>query len=193
MPCGLLALKRPNLPEPASNQTSPSRVAGIAWQTTRLLAACAGAFALAAAAGLTERYWAIITAVVVTQPVWADTVTASRNRVLGTLLGAVVGFLVLEAVQFGLPVKPLFWLAFVGLAAVTAAYQNMRLCCITLVVIVLIPVAGPPFLRPVDRVFGILLGVAASLAAAALIRPAALRTLLRLRQSEPAPDESHLE
>jgi uncharacterized membrane protein YccC len=186
--------KGPILRDTVSDQSSvlPSRhLADIAWQTIRLLAACAAAYAAALAAGLAETYWTIITAVVVTQPVWKDTVAASRSRIFGTLLGALVGFLVLAAARFGLPVVPLFWLGLVPLAAITAAYQNMRLSCITLAVIVLIPAAGPPFLRPLDRVFGILLGVAASLATAAVIRPAALRSLLSLRHTVPASDESH--
>jgi uncharacterized membrane protein YccC len=176
-------------PQPEPDALS-SRLAGIGFQTLRLLAACAGSYAFAYAARLSETYWAVITAAVVTQPAWADTLNSSRNRILGTLLGALAGFLVLEAARHGWPVMPLFWLALVPLAAITGAYQTMRLSCVTLAVIVLIPASGPPFLRPLDRVAGIMLGVAASLAASALIRPGALRSLVPLRHSAATPDES---
>jgi uncharacterized membrane protein YccC len=107
---------------------------------------------------------------VVTQPLLNDTIAASRNRVLGTLIGASAGFVVLEGARFGLPAAVLFWCALAPLAVLTAVRQNLRLSCITLVVVVLIPSAGPPFVRPLDRVFGILLGTLASITVAAAMR-----------------------
>ncbi len=77
----------------------------------------------------------------------------------------------LEAVQHGLPSLPLFWLALVPLAILTAIRQDLRLSCITLIVVVLIPSAGPPFERPFDRVLGILVGTMGSVIAAAVIHP----------------------
>ncbi len=117
-----------------------------------------------------EGYWALITAIVVTQPLFDDTLVASRNRVLGTLIGAAAGFVVLEAARLGLPVGALFWCALLPLAVLTAAHPNLRLSCITLIVVVLIPASGPPFVRPLDRVFGILLGTLGSIAVAAAAR-----------------------
>jgi xanthine/uracil permease len=52
----------------------------------------------------------------------------------------------------------------------TAVSQSFRLSCITLTVVVLIPAAGPPFARPLDRVFGILIGAAASVGVSAVFR-----------------------
>jgi len=141
-----------------------------AWQTLRILAACVLAYGFAKLFGLKEEYWGLITAIVVTQPALDDTLRASRNRIFGTLIGAAVGFVVLEAVQHGLPSQLLFWLALVPLALLTAIRQDLRLSCITLIVVVLIPSAGPPFERPIDRVLGILVGTMGSVIAAALIR-----------------------
>jgi hypothetical protein len=78
--------------------------------------------------------------------------------------------MVVEAVQYGLPKLPLFWCALVPLAVLTAVWSNLRLSCVTLVVVVLIPSAGPAFERPLDRVFGILVGVISSIIVSTVIR-----------------------
>jgi uncharacterized membrane protein YccC len=149
--------------------------AGPAWQTARILAACALSYGFARLAGIREAYWALISAVVVTQPALEDTLAASGNRVLATLIGAAVGFLVLVAAQHGAPLFPLFWAALVPLAALTAFRQTLRMSCVTLIVVVLIPAAGPPFERPLDRVYGIALGTAASIIVAAIARVTSAR------------------
>ena len=143
------------------------------WQATRLVGACALAFLTAAASGLPERYWALITAVVVTQPMLSDTLGAGRDRVLGTLVGAAVGFLVLLAEQHGWPAPPLFWVALAGLALLIAVYPYLRLSAVTLIVVVLVPgaEAGALYARPLDRVVEILIGTLAAVVAAAVVRP----------------------
>ena len=143
------------------------------WQATRLVGACALAFLAAAASGLPERYWALITAVVVTQPMLSDTLGAGRDRVLGTLVGAAVGFLDLLAEQHGWPSPPLFWAALAALALLIAVYPYLRLSAVTLIVVVLVPGAGAGALyaRPLDRVVEILIGTLAAVVAAAVVRP----------------------
>ena len=143
----------------------------ILWQAARLVGACAAAYAFSAASGLPERYWALITAVVVTQPMLSDTLGAGRDRILGTLLGAAVGFLVLFAEQHGAPRLPLFWLALVALALLVAMYPYLRLSAVTLIVVVLVPGSGAIYARPFDRVAEILIGTLAAVAASAAIRP----------------------
>jgi uncharacterized membrane protein YccC len=147
-----------------ANDTTGSRA--IAVQTLRILAACALSTGGAWAIGLKEGYWALITAIVVLQPALADTVAASRNRVIGTVIGAAAGLIVLFGIQHGLPRVWLFWGALVPLAALTAARPSLRLCCVTLVIIVLLPATDAPFVRAFDRIFAILLGVAASIVVA---------------------------
>ena len=142
------------------------------WQATRLVGACALAYAAAAASGLPERYWALITAVVVTQPMLSDTLGAGRDRVLGTLVGAAVGFLVLLADQHGWPAMPLFWVTLAGLALLIAVQPYLRLSAVTLIVVALVPGAGGAiYARPLDRVVEILIGTLAAVVAAAVIRP----------------------
>jgi uncharacterized membrane protein YccC len=142
----------------------------LAWQTLRILAACALSALLAHYCELRESYWALVTAVVVTLPAFTDTWTAAVNRVTGTVIGAVMGFAVLVVARPGLPVETLFWVALVPLAMLTAMHQNLRMSCVTLVVVVLIPSNGPVFERPLDRVFGILLGTSASIIVSAITR-----------------------
>ncbi len=141
------------------------------WQAARLVAACALAFAGGAAIGLQERYWAIITAIVVTQPMLSDTLSSGRDRVVGTLVGAAVGFAILELAKHGLPVEPMFWTALPPLALLIAMRPYLRLSAVTLVVVLLVPGTGTPFVRPFDRVVEILLGTLAAIIVAAVIRP----------------------
>jgi uncharacterized membrane protein YccC len=141
------------------------------WQTLRLVGACALAYEAAVFAGLPEHYWALITTVVVLQPMFADTLAAGRDRILGTLIGAAVGFLVLEMAHHGLPLLPLFWTALVPLALLVAVFPYLRLAAVTLIVVVLVPGSGAPYARPFDRVVEILLGTLASILVAALLRP----------------------
>jgi uncharacterized membrane protein YccC len=140
------------------------------WQAVRTLAACGLAWVGASMIGLKEIYWALITAVFVTQPGLPETLKVGRDRVLGAMLGAAAGLLVLEAIKLGGPTVPLFWAALVPLAVITARWPNMRFACATLIVLILVPAAGPDFGRPIDRVVEILVGVFASIVATVAIR-----------------------
>src|SRR5271163_4669334 len=71
------------------------------WQAVRILAACALAYVAARLIGLSEFYWALVTAVVVTQPALPETLAAGRDRALGTLIGALAGLAVIAAGQQG--------------------------------------------------------------------------------------------
>jgi uncharacterized membrane protein YccC len=138
------------------------------WQTVRILAACALAYAGARLIGLSEYYWALVTAVVVTQPALPETLAAGRDRALGTLIGAVAGLAVIAAGQWGASTFALFWVALVPLAILTAIKPTLRLSCVTLVIVVLVPAPGNPFARPFERVVEILVGVLASIVVSAV-------------------------
>jgi uncharacterized membrane protein YccC len=141
----------------------------------RILAACGLSEIAAWTLGLQEGYWALITAVVVMQPAFEDTVAASRNRVLATLIGAGAGLIVLGVAGHGRVPLWLFWCALGPLAVLTAARPTLRMSCVTLIVVVLIPSSGAPFLRAYDRIFAIMLGTLASILVALVfpVRPAA--------------------
>jgi len=140
------------------------------WQAARILAACGLAWGMTSFCGLKEFYWALITAVIVTQSDLPATLALGRDRFLGTLLGSAAGLLIIEAVKHGLPSVPLFCIALVPMALISAIWPNMRIACITLIVLILVPSAGPGFGRPIDRVAEILIGVVASIIAASIIR-----------------------
>ncbi len=94
--------------------------------------------------------------------------TAGRDRILGTLIGAVVGFAVIEAIAQGAPRMLSFWTALAPLATVTAIWPNLRLSCVTLVIVVLVPNTGTAIERPFDRVVEILLGTLAAVVVSAV-------------------------
>ena len=77
----------------------PERPRWLSWERRRLLIH-AGKTALAAALcwwigsrfGLHDGYWGAISAIIVLQSNFGATITASRDRILGTVIGAVLGF-----------------------------------------------------------------------------------------------------
>lgn len=139
------------------------------WQAVRILAACVLSYVVARLIGLQEDYWALVTAIVVTQPALSDALSAGRDRVLGTLVGALAGLGVIAATELGFPSFPLFWIALIPLSILTAVKPNLRLSCITLVIVVLVPSMGRPFARPIERIVEILVGTIAAIAVCAAI------------------------
>jgi len=138
-------------------------------QAVRLVIACAIAYGGSRLIGLEEGYWALISAVVVTQPALGSTLFAGRDRVIGTIIGALAGLAVLWGAQLGMSSFILFWVALVPLAILTAVKPNLRLCCITLAIVVLVPATGAPYLRPLQRILEILIGTVASILVTAAV------------------------
>ena len=142
------------------------------WQAVRILGACALAAAATGLMGLPEGYWAIITTIVVTQADFGATLQAGRDRILGTIIGALAGLLVIAASRKGYPVDRMFWIALVPLAVLTAIKPNLRLSCVTLVVVVLVPSSvASLWHRPIDRILEILIGTLASIVVSAIVFP----------------------
>ena len=147
-----------------------------AWQAVRILGACALAYGATGILGLPEGYWAVITTIVVTQADFGATLQAGRDRIFGTIIGASAGLLVIAASRQGFPLARLFWIALVPLAVLTAVKPNLRLSCVTLVVVVLVPSASQSlWYRPIDRIIEILIGTVASIVMSAILFPKAIR------------------
>ena len=136
-----------------------------------LPAGVALAYAAAACVGLPDRFCAMITDVVVTQQPLDSTLSAGRDRILGTMLGAAASLGVILAARAGAPLLPMFGVALVPLAVLTAIWPTMRLSCITLIIAVLVQPKGLSLTPPLDRVLEILLGTVAAVVVSAIKLP----------------------
>jgi hypothetical protein len=138
----------------------------------RTLISCMLSYGAAKLATLPELYWAVITTlVVVTQPSLNQALNTGRDQIIGAVIGAVVGVIGLVAILRGAPPLIVFAIALVPLAALAAWRPTLRLACVTLVIVVLVPASGmgSPFARPIDRVLEILIGAGAALIVAFLM------------------------
>jgi len=154
------------------------------WERQRLLIHAAKT-ALAAALcwwiamrfGLTDGYWGAISAIIVLQSNFGATVSASRNRIYGTLIGAFFGFVF---TQFG--ALPWNYLAAVLLAVIVCGLLGLRnssrLAGVTISIIMLVK-TGSHWTLALHRVLEFLLGILVALAISTLVFPD--RARLRLR------------
>jgi uncharacterized membrane protein YccC len=156
----------------------------LSWERRRLVIHAAKT-ALAAALcwwlamrfGLDDGYWGAISAIIVLQSNFGSTITASRDRLLGTLIGALFGF------SFSL-LGTLPWnyllalLAAVSVCGFLGFRSSSRLAGVTVTIVMLVP-AGSHWTVALDRVGEVLLGIFVALAVSTLIFPD--RARLRLR------------
>jgi uncharacterized membrane protein YccC len=153
----------------------------------RRLVIHAGKTALAAALcwwvalrfGLRDGYWGSISAIIVLQSNVGATVTASRDRLLGTFIGALLGF------GFSiLPVPLLFSYILALLVAVVASgmlalSNSSRLACVTITIVMLVHREGPRWGLAFDRVAEVVMGIVVALIVTTVVLPD--RARLRLR------------
>jgi hypothetical protein len=138
----------------------------------RTLVSCLLSYYAAKLATLPELYWAVITTlIVVTQPSLNQALNTGRDQIIGAVIGGVVGVAGLFAILHGTQPLIVFAIAVVPLAALAAWRPTLRLACVTLVIVVLVPASGlgSPFERPIDRVLEILIGAGAALLVAFLM------------------------
>ncbi|HWT67336.1 MAG TPA: FUSC family protein, partial [Terracidiphilus sp.] len=157
----------------------------LSWEHRRLLIHAAKT-ALAAALcwwlamrfGLHDGYWGSISAIIVLQSNFGSTVTASRDRLLGTMIGAVFGF------SFGL-LGTLPWnyvaavLAAMTLCGLLGFRSSSRLAGVTITIVMLVQQGGSHWTLALDRVAQVVLGILVALAVTTLVFPD--RARLRLR------------
>jgi uncharacterized membrane protein YccC len=157
----------------------------LSWERQRLLIHAAKT-ALAAALcwwlaqrfGWRDGYWGSISAIIVLQSDVGSTVNASRDRLLGTLIGAIFGF---SFSLFGtLPWNYILAvLAAVVACGLLGLRSSSRLAGVTITIIMLVQKTGPKWGLALDRVSEVLLGIVVALAVTTLILPD--RARLRLR------------
>jgi len=139
--------------------------AGLCWWLARLF-------------GLHEGYWGAISAIIVLQSNFGSTITASRDRLLGTIIGAVLGF------GFSL-VGSLPWnyiaalLVAVTICSLLGFRSSSRLAGVTITIVMLVQSTASHWRLAIDRVGQVILGILVALGVATLVFPD--RARLRLR------------
>ncbi len=128
--------------------------------------------------GLHDGYWGSISAIIVLQSNVGATVTASRDRLLGTFMGAAFGF---ACSVFGAP--PWNYILAVVLAIVVCGLLSLRnssrLAAVTITIIMLVPKSGSRWGLALDRVGEVLLGIVVALLVSTLVFPDRARLWLR--------------
>ena len=132
-------------------------------QGIRTALAAALAYWITGMLHLTSGYWAAISAIVVMQSEVGATVLASRDRLAGTAMGAVVGLLTALVWRHSLLVFALGVLV-VMLLCTALRYKNAgRLGGVTVAIIVLIPYPGPLWKIALQRFLEVSFGIVISL------------------------------
>jgi uncharacterized membrane protein YgaE (UPF0421/DUF939 family) len=137
-------------------------------QATRTAIAAGLAAWLTHALHMPGGYWAAISAIIVMQSEVGATLTASKDRLVGTALGATVGWIT------ALYERPSLWIFALAVLVVMVLctalkFQNAgRLGGVTVAIIILIPHTGPVWKIAVERFLEVSFGIAISLAVAQL-------------------------
>jgi len=156
----------------------------LSWERRRLLihaaktALAAGlCWWIAKLFGLDDGYWGAISAIIVLQSNFGATIAASRDRILGTLIGALIGF---AFVQIGaLPWNFIFAvLAAVIVCGLLGLRSSSRLAGVTICIVMLVK-TGSHWTLALHRVMEVFLGVVVAIAISTLVFPD--RARLRLR------------
>jgi hypothetical protein len=168
-------------------RVEPAENSGLlSWEHRRLLIHAAKT-ALAAALcwwlalrfGLHDGYWGSISAIIVLQSNVGSTVSASRDRLFGTFIGALLGF---SFSMFG--VLPWNYILAVLVAVIVCGLLGLRsssrLAGVTITIIMLVHKEGPRWSLAMDRVSEVVLGIVVALAVTTLVFPD--RARLRLRE-----------
>lgn len=164
----------------------PETLGWLSWEHRRLLIhaaktalAAALCWWLATRFGLHEGYWGSISAIIVLQSNFGSTITASRDRLLGTLIGAVIGF---AFSLFG--TLPWNYIAAVALAMTVCGLlgfrSSSRLAGVTITIVMLVQNnVHSHWTLALDRVSQVILGIVVALLVSTLVFPD--RARLRLR------------
>jgi uncharacterized membrane protein YccC len=133
---------------------------------------------LASLTGLKDGYWGSISAIIVLQSNVGSTVTASRDRLIGTLIGAAFGA-VFSLVGTGV----WLYLAAVIIAMVTCSLLGLknssRLAAVTVTILMLVHRVGSNWVLPLHRVLEVLLGIVVALIVSTVVLPSRARSRLR--------------
>lgn len=167
------------------HMAEPRTLHWISWEHRRLMIhsaktalAAALCWWLATRFGLHDGYWGAISAIIVLQSNFGSTITASRDRLLGTLIGALFGF------GFSLMgTLPWNYVAAVILAVTLCGLlgfkSSSRLAGVTITIVMLVGGGTSHWTVALDRVFQVFLGILVALLVSTVVFPD--RARLRLR------------
>jgi len=133
---------------------------------------------LARLAGLQDGYWGSISAIIVLQSNVGSTVTASRDRLIGTLIGAAFGA-VFSLLGEGLWVYLLAVVAAMVACSLLGLKNSSRLAAVTVTILMLVHRTGSNWTMPLHRVIEVLLGIVVALGISTLVLPSKARLRLR--------------
>lgn len=128
--------------------------------------------------GWHDAYWGSISAIIVLQSNVGSTITASRDRILGTLIGAAFGFSfsLLGALPWNYIVAVLAAVLVCGLLGLR---NSSRLAGVTITIVMLVQKSGSRWSLALDRVGEVMLGIVVALAVTTLVLPDRARERLR--------------
>lgn len=128
--------------------------------------------------GLHDGYWGAISAIIVLQSNFGATVSASRDRLLGTLIGAVFGFAfsLFGSLPWNFALAVITAVIVCGLLGLRS---SSRLAGVTIAIIMLVQVQASHWLLPLHRVAEVFMGIVMAILVSTLVFPD--RARLRLK------------
>ncbi|MBV8525483.1 MAG: FUSC family protein [Acetobacteraceae bacterium] len=145
-------------------------------QAVRMTAAALATFALAFALDLPQGFWAVITALIVTQGSIGGSLKAALDRFLGSVFGAIYGAVIAFAIPHdsGLSRAAALAIAVAPLSVLAAFSVGFRIAPITAIIVMLGPTSAAlgPLGFATDRILEIGLGCAVGLLVSLLVAPA---------------------
>src|SRR3954447_11931256 len=148
-----------------------------------MTASSLAAFGLAQALALPQGFWAVITALIVTQSNVGGSLKAALDRFIGSVFGAVYGSAVAFAIphEHGLSRAAALIVAVAPLSFLAARSAGFRVAPITAIIVLLSATGSTlgPFGFAVDRVLEVGLGCAVGLLVSVLFVPARASRLVQ--------------
>jgi uncharacterized membrane protein YccC len=160
------------------------------WLVLRMIISTTLAYALATALQMSQVYWAVLTAIIVTQNSVGGSLKAAIDRLVGSMCGALVG--ALAAVLLPAHTPTALGLALIGavtpLVLLTAYAPHYRIAPVTAVIVLLSSGAAKigPLGYALERVFEITIGSVVGVAVSVLIAPARAHVHVREAAAETA-------
>ena len=164
------------LGRPPSAQT-PERAA-LLLQGAKTALAAGLCYWLSLRFGLHEGYWSAISAIIVLQSNVGSTITASRDRLIGTAIGALIGW---AAAPWG-PHPLAFAIAVLAAVLICSGLglkNSSRLAGVTVSIVMLVQRNGSHWRIALDRFFEVALGIVVALAVSTFVLPRRARRHLQ--------------